>query len=115
MIKKIVIKPYTAAYITPITVKAGEAITVCEKETEWPGWFWFKTESGEEGWIPKAYVASVEDGTIAIHNYTTKEFTAETNEIYELIKSEAGWSFCRNNNMEEGWIPDDSLSDFKDK
>lgn len=113
MIKKVVIKPYIAAYDSPVFVKEGDTITCYERETEWPGWYWFKTTNSEEGWIPKAYVAVQNSIAEVKVDYTTKEFTVNQGEIYELIKGEAGWSFCRNSMMEEGWIPDECLQDFE--
>jgi uncharacterized protein YgiM (DUF1202 family) len=110
---KLVLKPYKAAYLTPIVVKAGDAITIQEKETEWPGWYWFKTTGGLEGWIPQTYVQIQNNLAKVSADYTTKEFTVNKGELYELIKAEAGWSFCKSNTQEEGWIPDECLTDFE--
>ena len=111
--KKIVIKPYTAAYTNPIFVKAGDTITLFEKESEWPGWSWFKTEKGEEGWIPLEYFSKEENKGIVTADYTTREFTVNEGDLFEFIKGAGGWSFCNAPDNEAGWIPDECLNEFE--
>jgi hypothetical protein len=113
MASHIITKPYKTQYSNPITLKAGEVVTLGQEETEekWKGWIWAET-ANDKGWIPIQIVNFIEGRTkgIITASYTAKELDVEAGDEVVKIKSLNGWSWVRNlKNNEEGWIPDEMI------
>ena len=54
-----VVKAYRRPYEDPVSVRAGDAVTVDQqrsKETDVLGWLWVRGPDGREGWAPEAWL-----------------------------------------------------------
>lgn len=90
----------------PLVVRAGDVVQVGERDTEWPA-FTFVTASHGTGWVPARHIDI--DGSIGVVRvgYDTTELPAASGDSVEVLEDdpESGWSWCRNADGREGWIP----------
>lgn len=108
-----IIAPYTIQYTNPITLRAGDTVTLGEEEQEekWKGWIWAES-ADNKGWIPIQVVEIAEDRATGkvIEYYTAKELGVEAGDEVEPERSLNGWSWCKNlRTGDEGWIPDEVI------
>ena len=87
-------------------LEPGEVVQVGERDTEWPA-FVFLTSSQGSGWVPARHIdidGSV--GTVRV-GYDTTELPASSGENVTVVRDDpaSGWSWCRNDDGREGWIP----------
>lgn len=100
-----VVTDYVSAFPNPITVKAGERLTIEDRETEWSGWLWCTATSGASGWVPADYVRrSAHTGT-ARRDYDATELTVKKGERLTVIEEVASWYWCRSERGSLGWVP----------
>lgn len=94
----------------PLKLTAGDIVTVGERDTEWPA-FVFVTALHGTGWVPSRHIDMAEATATMRTAYDTRELPASRGETVELIRDdpESGWSWCRNADGCEGWIPHRSL------
>ncbi|MEJ1091512.1 SH3 domain-containing protein [Microbacterium istanbulense] len=90
----------------PLAIRPGDVVQVGDWDTEWPA-FIFVTASQGTGWVPGRHLDI--DGPVGIVRvaYDTTELPAVTGESVDVIENDAesGWSWCRNSDGREGWIP----------
>lgn len=95
----------------PLVVSPGDVVQVGERDTEWPA-FVFVTAPLGTGWIPARHIDI--DGPFGIVRvgYDPTELPASAGEQVDVVRddSESGWSWCRNADGREGWIPHRVLS-----
>ncbi len=103
-------KPHRATYTDPLTAKAGERLSVEERESEWPGWVWATAPSGQSGWVPRAYLTPLEGAAILQRDYSAQELTVAAGIDVVVLRAESGWVWVRDPEGCEGWIPANVLS-----
>ncbi|WP_254773627.1 SH3 domain-containing protein [Plantibacter sp. MMLR14_011] len=90
----------------PLTVRPGDVVQVGDRDTEWPA-FVFVTASHGTGWVPARHLDV--DGSVGVvrAGYDTTELPAVTGDTVDVVEDdpESGWSWCRNADGREGWIP----------
>ncbi|MPT14535.1 MAG: hypothetical protein E2601_06475 [Microbacterium sp.] len=96
---------------SPLAINPGDVVQVGDWDTEWPA-FIFVTALRGTGWVPGRHLDI--DGSVAMVRvaYDTAELPAVTGESVDVIENDAesGWSWCRNSDGREGWIPNRVLS-----
>lgn len=98
-----VTEAYERAYPDPITVTAGEALTVGHEDSEYPGWIWCTNCAGKSGWMPLSCVDR--SAARAIYDYSAMELTAAEGDEIRVHKIENGWAWSTDAKGEQGWIP----------
>ena len=90
----------------PLVVRPGDVVQVGDRDTEWPA-FVFVAASHGTGWVPARHLDV--DGPVGVvrAGYDTTELPAVTGETVDVVEDdpESGWSWCRNADGREGWIP----------
>jgi hypothetical protein len=90
----------------PLVLEPGDIVQVGERDTEWPA-FVFVTAPRGSGWVPARHIDI--DGSVGVVRaaYDTTELPAASGERVEVVEDdpESGWSWCRNADGREGWIP----------
>ena len=90
----------------PLVVRPGDVVQVGDRDTEWPA-FVFVTASHGTGWVPARHLDV--DGSVGVvcAGYDTTELPAVTGDTVDVVEDdpESGWSWCRNADGREGWIP----------
>ena len=113
-----VITDHQALYTDPISVKAGEPLTISEKVDYWNGnpdwiWVWCTDARGKSGWVPKGLIDVHADGTIGIarYDYTATELTVAVRDELVVGREESGWLWCTNSQAKSGWVPADHVTE----
>jgi hypothetical protein len=89
-------------YTEPLSVRAGELVTVGEDDPEWPGWRWCTDARGKQGWVPEALIG---DGGVIDREYTARELDVAVGDEVEIVREIAGWIWCEKAAGGSGWIP----------
>lgn len=94
----------------PIRIEPGQRVEVGERDTEWPAFVMVTTPSGT-GWVPARHLSST-TGTATVQvGYDTTELPTTVGEQLEAVERDtaSGWTWCRNADGREGWVPDRTL------
>ncbi|TQM90065.1 SH3 domain-containing protein [Roseinatronobacter monicus] len=102
-----VTEDWTATYVDPIVLQAGDVLYLTGRKENWDGyiWLWAKSAGGLEGWIPDTIVRKANDGCAAAEDYNAAELTCQVGEIVTGEKETHGWVFCRSADGSAGWVP----------
>lgn len=104
------IADYRCAYPEPLEVRAGEAVSVGERDREWPSFLWCTTAAGRSGWVPEAVLVWKGDRAILREDYSARELTVEVGERLLVARREGGWAWVCNERGESGWVPERHLA-----
>ena len=113
MVAYLTVAAYTASQNNPIEISKGDMLIVGEEYKGNPNWVsWIKCAhilTGKESWVPKQLIKIIGSEGIALSDYSAKELTVGKGVRVEIQKSMSGWSWCRTESGEEGWLPDDVI------
>ena len=81
-------------------------MTLSDRESEYPGWIWVTTPSGNQGWAPEQLI-SVTAPTLGVSNtaYSAAELDTVEGEVLTLHEELNEWLWVENDRGESGWIP----------
>ncbi|MCY7313466.1 MAG: SH3 domain-containing protein [Pseudoxanthomonas sp.] len=88
-----------------IRVSAGDAVTLGERDGEWPQLVWATLSQGLGGGIPAVLFDGQGGTATALEDYDTRELAADPDEIRVLHREQAGWRWAQNAAGHSGWIP----------
>ena len=109
-----VTQPYQSAYPDPIILKQGETLTTSDRQTDWPGWIWCTTASGESRWVPDAFV-NVSPGQATMRrDYNPIELNVQPGDRLTAIETINGWAWCADAARQQGWVPQECLQPLQD-
>ena len=97
-----------------IRVARGEAVTLGERDGDWPQFVWTVIAEGHGGWVPAALFDAEQGPARALSDYDTHELDAQADEVLTLHHELAQWWWAQNARGEQGWIPARSLEVFDD-
>lgn len=89
-----------------LVIEPGDEVQVGDRDTEWPAFVFVMAAQGT-GWVPARHLdIDGSHGTVRV-GYDTTELPATSGEIVDVLDDdpESGWSWCRNADGREGWIP----------
>jgi hypothetical protein len=101
----VVVAPYTAAYPQPLTVQAGEVVTLGRRDPDGPGWIWCVSAAGVGGWVPQAWLQLGHGTGRALRAYTARELTVAEGEQVHIHGEESGWYWATTASGATGWVP----------
>jgi SH3-like domain-containing protein len=104
-----VTRPYNIQYSDPISVRAGERLTIGRRDDAVPGWRWCTASDGREGWIPVELLSGEEPQTTILQDYSARELQVVDGEEVMIEEARHGWLRVRNQNGTRGWIPADCV------
>jgi hypothetical protein len=99
------LRSYRAKYADPIAFAAGEALTLGERDQEWPDFVWATDPRGRSGWAPLAAIDARLVPAIACESYSARELDADAGATLTLLRETGGWWWARNGAGAEGWLP----------
>ena len=101
-----VIREYTPQYPNPLSVLAGESVSVGREDDEFPGWKWCRAANGSEGWIPVKLLSDASaTETAVLCDYSSRELAVQPGEEVTVEDSRQEWLLVRSTRGERGWIP----------
>lgn len=103
------VKSYDEAPDNPISLKAGEEVSILEEsdpEGDWPNWLFCKVE-GKEGWVPKQIIESRGEKGRILEDYYAREFNLAPGDIIIGEKELNGWVWGLKKGSSDsfGWAP----------
>ena len=103
-------RAYESAYPAPFRGAAGDTLTLEDRETEYPGWFWAIHGSGAAGWVPDTLIARQGNQITLRADYDATELTVAVNEPLTVLEQHGGWYRCRTSEAVEGWVPMENVA-----
>ena len=105
--KLIALEEHKSNYPNPINFKEGECVVIGKKDSEFEGWIWVSTNSGNQGWAPIQYLQIREgfDKAIAKRDYTAKELNTYPGDELILHYKLNDWGWVEKNDGSCGWVP----------
>ena len=102
---------WTATYADPITLEAGDPVSLSGRSENWDGhtWLWASNEAGKEGWIPDSLIRSADGAHTATKAYSAVELSCRTGETVIGVEQTHGWVLCRSEDGATGWVPKKNL------
>lgn len=101
-----IIREYTPQYPNPLSVAAGEHVSVGREDDEFAGWKWCRASSGLEGWIPVELLSDASAmETAVLCDYSSRELAVQPGEEVTVEDSRHQWLLVQNRHGERGWIP----------
>lgn len=105
----VVTQSYQRQYEDPISVKAGEAVRITERDLwgndERYPWIWCINSAGKGGWTPEQYIEVTGETGIAKQAYSALELTVATGDVVTIEREANGWYWVINQAGNEGWVP----------
>jgi hypothetical protein len=105
------ISGYKASKKSSIEFLEGDILVTGEEYEDNPNSIgWIKCThsiTGKEGWVTRQILRIHGDQGKALCDYSAKELTIKKSAIVEVLKSMNGWSWCRTESGEEGWLPNE--------
>jgi uncharacterized protein YgiM (DUF1202 family) len=96
---------YQTPYPDPLILKAGETVTIKERESEYVGWLWCVADAGKSGWVPEQYVEREAEYGRLLRNYDATELSVAKGDRLLLHFEESDWVWCTNRQGQSGWVP----------
>lgn len=109
-----VVQPHRVPDRPAIRVASGDAVTLGERDTDWPDFVWTTLAEGHGGWIPAKLFDREHGPATALDAYDTQELDAEPGDILRLHREQAQWWWAENARGEYGWIPARVLEPLED-
>jgi len=89
----------------PLSLKAGDVVTVGQGDRTWPGWVWASDDQGRDGYVPAEFLEPVEGGRHKVtEDFDPTVLTIRRGDRLESLRQIHGWHWCRNAAGEEGWV-----------
>jgi hypothetical protein len=109
-----VIAAHRAPDRAAIRVAAGDAVTLGERDTDWPQFVWTTLAQGLGGWVPAALFDRDSGAATALEDYDTRELTTDIGEVVTLHYPQENWWWAENAAGDSGWVPDRALELIKE-
>ncbi len=107
-----VMQDWNQSYDPALRVARGDRVLVVRRDNgKWIGWVCCTDKGGLSGWLPEQVLDAVVIGkeTTATQDFDTIELTVSIGEILFVSNRLNGWTWCRNTQGQEGWVPDSCL------
>ena len=100
------IESHESKFPDPIRFDPGEALTLSDHESEYAGWIWVTTPSGNQGWAPEQLISTMTPTQgVAKRAYSAAELDAAEGEVLTLHEELNEWLWVENDRGQYGWIP----------
>ena len=97
-----------------IQVAPGDAVTLGERDSDWPQFIWTTLTGGLGGWVPSQLFDRDHGDATAQHDYDTRELDADICNRLVLHREMADWWWAENTRGASGWIPARALQIIDD-
>jgi hypothetical protein len=88
-----------------LTAKKGDCLRFERLPSQYQGWIWCRSDTGQTGWVPEAWVRIENDICFLLQDYDARELTVRPDDILTCILIESGWLLAVSDILETGWVP----------
>lgn len=88
-----------------IRIARGDALTLGERDVDWPQFVWAVQSDGLGGWAPASLFDGERGQAVALADYDTLELDADVGQLLRVRDELAQWWWARDSRGREGWIP----------
>jgi len=99
-----VTRAYQSPYEQGVMFRIGQRLRFERRESEWPGWIWCTSTSGESAWTPENWVRINGDRCVVTREYSSQELSVELGEEIVAMLEESGWVLATNQAGKGGWV-----------
>ena len=100
-----VVKAHEGSIGDMLVVREGERLAFERRKTEFEGWIWCVSRSGQVAWVPEAWVSLEGRSCVMRRDYDSTELTVGVGEEVTGALVESGWAWVRTSDGREGWVP----------
>lgn len=107
-----VCKVWKQSYNPALKVVRGDQLLVLKADSgKWAGWLWCRDKTGLTGWLPEQIFVStvLAEPCIVNADFDTVELTVRIGQAVEISQQLNGWSWCKADHVQAGWVPDECL------
>ncbi|QWP78483.1 SH3 domain-containing protein [Lysobacter sp. K5869] len=88
-----------------IRIARGDALSLGERDADWPQFVWAVQADGLGGWAPASLFDAQRGPATALADYDTLELDADAGQVLQLRDELAQWWWARDARGREGWVP----------
>lgn len=105
---------FTVLDRSPLSISAGDTVSVGPRDKSWEGWIWVSTADGRGSYVPEDILEI--DGTSANVKaaFSARDLSVKKGEAVTALREVKGWLWCRKSDGEEGWLPEFVLREIAD-
>lgn len=113
--RHLVVKNHIVNEANHIEVKKDDRVLRLEEyigNPIWKNWVYcLSQDTLKEGWIPRSYLKDLDDESILLTDYSSKELHVQVGDVVELEKFINNWAYCIHiKTGQSGWIPLENLA-----
>ncbi|MES2708794.1 MAG: SH3 domain-containing protein [Verrucomicrobiota bacterium] len=98
---------YTVVDRSPLTLVAGDTVTLGREDRAWEGWVWATTEEGRGTYLPVNFLEETGDGQARLREpFAALDLSVRKGDAVTCLREVSGWFWCRDAAGLEGWLPD---------
>ena len=105
-----VIIEYVREFDNPIHITEGNEIEIIQRnEGRYKEWYWCKSKEGTLAFVPESYLQVSGNAGLLKEDYDSTELTVFKGQILYLQEETGGWTWCRTEDGEYGWVPNENI------
>jgi hypothetical protein len=97
---------YTVLDRSPLTISAGDTVTVGPRDKSWEGWIWVSTADGRGSYVPEEILEITGASAVVKTAFSARDLSVQHGEQVTALREVKGWLWCRNADGAEGWLPE---------
>lgn len=98
---------YTVVDRTPLTLAAGETVSLGNEDKAWEGWVWATTAEGRGTYLPVSFLEETAPGQARLKEpFAAIDLSVKKGDPVTCLRELSGWFWCRDAAGNEGWLPD---------
>lgn len=97
---------FTVLDRSPLSISAGDTVSVGPRDKSWEGWIWVSTADGRGSYVPED-ILKIEGATATVQTaFSARDLSVKRGESVTALREVKGWLWCRKQDGEEGWLPE---------
>ncbi|MDB6133357.1 MAG: Variant protein [Verrucomicrobiales bacterium] len=98
---------YTVVDRSPLTLAAGETVTLGNEDKAWEGWVWAVTAEGRGTYLPVSFLEKTGEERARLREpFAAVDLSVKKGDPIVSLRGVSGWFWCRDAKGSEGWLPD---------
>ncbi len=112
--RHVIIRNHIVNQANLIEVKKNDRVLRLEEyigNPIWKNWVYcIARDTLKEGWIPREYLRDVDEESILLEDYSSRELEITVGEVVQVKKTVNSWAYCvSERTADAGWVPVDHM------